>query len=407
MNKFNKSLLIVIFICSIVFSSIVGGAVGYWTGTQFNNKNKELIIETEKQIIQTREESDIVSVVEKTAPAVVSVVVTKDLPKIEEYYSHPFESDSFLRRFFGDDFFDFQIPQYRENGTYEQTIGGGTGFIVSEDGFIVTNKHVVSDEEAQYTVVLNDETKYEANVIARDPMTDFAVLKIEAENLPVLILGESEQIKVGQTVIAIGNALGEFSNTVSVGVISGLSRSIVAGSFEMGSEQLSGVIQTDASINHGNSGGPLLNLRGEVIGINTAIAQDAQNIGFAIPINEIKNSLESVKTKGRIIRPWLGVRYVLLDEELVEANKLPVDYGALIARGETLNDLAVIPGSPAHKAGLVENDIILEINGNKINKDYPLAKAISEQTVGSEITLKVWRADGEKEVSVILEEMKE
>lgn len=175
----------------------------------------------------------------------------------------------------------------------------------------------------------------------------------------------------------------------------------------MGSEQLSGVIQTDASINHGNSGGPLLNLRGEVIGINTAIAQDAQNIGFAIPINEIKNSLESVKTKGRIIRPWLGVRYVLLDEELVEANKLPVDYGALIARGETLNDLAVIPGSPAHKAGLVENDIILEINGNKINKDYPLAKAISEQTVGSEITLKVWRADGEKEVSVILEEMKE
>ncbi|MDD2354372.1 MAG: trypsin-like peptidase domain-containing protein [Patescibacteria group bacterium] len=407
MNKFNKSLLIVIFICSIVFSSIVGGAVGYWTGTQFNNKNKELIIETEKQIIQTREESDIVSVVEKTAPAVVSVVVTKDLPKIEEYYSHPFESDSFLRRFFGDDFFDFQIPQHRENGTYEQTIGGGTGFIVSEDGFIVTNKHVVSDEEAQYTVVLNDETKYEANVIARDPMTDFAVLKIEAENLPVLILGESEQIKVGQTVIAIGNALGEFSNTVSVGVISGLSRSIVAGSFEMGSEQLSGVIQTDASINHGNSGGPLLNLRGEVIGINTAIAQDAQNIGFAIPINEIKNSLESVKTKGRIIRPWLGVRYVLLDEELVEANKLPVDYGALIARGETLNDLAVIPGSPAHKAGLVENDIILEINGNKINKDYPLAKAISEQTVGSEITLKVWRADGEKEVSVILEEMKE
>lgn len=407
MNKFNKSLLIVIFICSIVFSSIVGGAVGYWTGTQFNNKNKELIIETEKQIIQTREESDIVSVVEKTAPAVVSVVVTKDLPKIEEYYSHPFESDSFLRRFFGNDFFDFQIPQYRENGTYEQTIGGGTGFIVSEDGFIVTNKHVVSDEEAQYTVVLNDETKYEANVIARDPMTDFAVLKIEAENLPVLILGESEQIKVGQTVIAIGNALGEFSNTVSVGVISGLSRSIVAGSFEMGSEQLSGVIQTDASINHGNSGGPLLNLRGEVIGINTAIAQDAQNIGFAIPINEIKNSLESVKTKGRIIRPWLGVRYVLLDEELVEANKLPVDYGALIARGETLNDLAVIPGSPAHKAGLVENDIILEINGNKINKDYPLAKAISEQTVGSEITLKVWRADGEKEVSVILEEMKE
>ncbi|MDI3496076.1 MAG: serine protease Do [Patescibacteria group bacterium] len=408
MKKINKGFLIIIFICSLILSSVVGGAVGYWTGAQFSNKNKEVITEIERKIVQVREESDVVSVVEKAAPAVVSIVVTKDLPKIEEYYFNPFGSDDFLQYFFGDDFFNFQVPEYRrENGTQEQTIGGGTGFIVSEDGFIVTNKHVVADEEAQYTVVLNDETKYEASVIARDPLTDFAVLKIEADNLPVIALGESDQIKVGQTVIAIGNALGEFSNTVSVGVISGLSRSIVAGSFDLGREQLNGVIQTDASINHGNSGGPLLNLAGEVIGINTAIAQGAQNIGFAIPINEIKNSLESVKTNGRIIRPWLGVRYVLVNEELVAANKLPVDYGALIARGENPSDLAVIPGSPAHKAGLLENDIILEINGNKITKNYPLAKAISEQTVGSEITLKVWRPDGEKEIKVILEEMKE
>lgn len=358
------------------------------------------------KIIKVEEESGVIDAVEKVSPAVVSIIVTKDLPVIERYYSDPF-GDDFFRQFFGDDFGDlFGAPQYRQKGTEKKEIGGGTGFIISPDGYIVTNKHVVYDEEAEYTVLMNDETKHEAKVLARDPSTDLAILKIDGGDFSVVELGDSDNLKVGQTVIAIGNALGEFRNTVSTGVISGLSRSIVAGRVGVGSEQLVGVIQTDASINSGNSGGPLLNIAGQVIGINTAIAQNAQNIGFALPINEAKNTIESVKKDGRIIRPWLGVRYVLINKSIAEANKLNVDYGALIVRGENRTDLAVIPGSPADKAGLVENDIILEVNGKKINEDNPLVKVIGKFKVGEEITLKILRKGEEKEVKVKLEEMK-
>jgi S1-C subfamily serine protease len=406
MDKQNKKLFFITLICSIVFSSIVAGAVGFWAGS-LSQKTDELNLLQDRNIVKVNEESDVVSVVEKVSPAVVSIIITKNLPKIEEYYFNPFGDDDFFNRFFGDDFFNFGIPQYRQNGTEEQEIGGGTGFIITSDGYIVTNKHVVADEEAEYTVMMNDESKYDAEVVARDPTTDFAVLKIEGKDFPTIELGDSDELKVGQTVIAIGNALGEFRNTVSVGVISGLSRSITASSFGFGSENLVGVIQTDASINHGNSGGPLLNLAGQVIGINTAIAQDAQNIGFAIPINEVKNSIESVKEYGKIIKPWLGVRYIMINESIAESNKLDVDYGALIIRGEEKTDLAVIPGSPADKAGLVENDIILEVNGEKIDQDYPLMKAIAKFKPGDEITLKVLHKGEEKEVKVRLEELKE
>ena len=218
-------------------------------------------------------------------------------------------------------------------------------------------------------------------------------------------LGDSNSLKVGQTVIAIGNALGEFRNTVSVGVVSGLSRSITAGGSQFGSEHLSGVIQTDASINPGNSGGPLLNIRGQVIGINTAVAMGAQNIGFAIPINEVKNSIQSVQEHGKIVRPWLGVRYILINKSIVEANKLSVDYGALIVRGKTTTELAVLPGSPADKAGLVENDIILEVDGEKINQDYTLSQAIAKHKVGESVELKVLHKGKEKKIKVKLEEM--
>jgi serine protease Do len=406
MDKQNKKLFFITLICSIVFSSIVAGAVGFWAGS-LSQKTDELNLLQDRNIVKVNEESDIVSVVEKVSPAVVSIIITKNLPKIEEYYFNPFGGDDFFNRFFGDDFFNFGIPQYRQNGTEEREIGGGTGFIVTSDGYIVTNKHVVADEEAEYTVMMNDESKYDAEVVARDPTTDFAVLKIEGKDFPTIELGDSDELKVGQTVIAIGNALGEFRNTVSVGVISGLSRSITASGFGFGSEHLVGVIQTDASINHGNSGGPLLNLAGQVIGINTAIAQDAQNIGFAIPINEVKNSIESVKEHGKIIRPWLGVRYIMINKSIAESNKLDVDYGALIIRGEEKTDLAVIPGSPADKVGLVENDIILEVNGEKIDQDYPLMKAIAKFKPGDEITLKVLHKGEEKEVKVRLEELKE
>jgi len=415
-----------ILIIAVLISSIFGAAAGFWAGfvaQQFDNLPIAAMFKRwqggwlsqppsgsgEEKIVKVNEESAVISAVEKVSPAVVSIIVTKDLPKIEEYYRRPFGSD-FWQQFFGEDwedFFGFGIPQYRQNGTEKKEIGGGTGFIISQDGYIVTNKHVVVDEQAEYTVLMNDGTKYGAKILARDQINDLAVLKIEAKKkLPTVELGDSSKLKVGQTVIAIGNALGEFRNTVSTGVISGLARSITAGGAGFGTEQLIGVIQTDASINPGNSGGPLLNIAGQVIGINTAIAQGAQNIGFAIPINEVKNSIESVKKSGKIVRPWLGVRYVIIDKTIAEANKLPVDYGALIVRGENKTDLAVIPGSPADKAGLAENDIILEVNGKKLNENNPLAKAISFFKVGDEITLKILHKGEKKDIKVRLEEMK-
>ncbi len=426
MDKQFKSTLLVVIVVSMLVSALVGGAVGLTAGlgaARFNlpswlgghhlaaGLNQASSQPASKEIIKTvDEESAVVKAVENVSPAVVSIIVSKDLPIIERYYTNPFGGDSdFWRQFFGDDFgdfFGFGVPHYRQKGTEKREIGGGTGFIVSADGYIITNRHVVEDKEAEYTVLMNDETKHDAKVIARDPINDIAILKIKGKNLPTVTLGDSSNLKVGQTVIAIGNALGEFRNTVSKGVISGLSRSIVAGGAGIGSEQLFGVIQTDASINPGNSGGPLLNIAGQVIGMNTAMAQGAENIGFAIPVNEVKRVYENVRAHGKIVRPWLGVRYVQINKAIAEENKLDVDYGALIIHGQKRTDLAVIPGSPADKAGLVENDIILEVDGKKITADYPLSRAIAQHNPGDEITLKILHKGEEKEVKVKLGEMK-
>ena len=353
----------------------------------------------------TAGQSDIVEVVGRTAPAVVSIVITKDVPKLQS------NENPFFFSPFGNDFFDnfFGIPQQPKSSppqTEKRKVGGGTGFFVSSDGLIVTNKHVVADEDADYTVFLNNGKQYDAKLLSRDPVNDLAIVKINGSNFPTIPLGDSDQLKLGQTVIAIGNALGEFRNTVSTGVVSGLSRSITAGGSALGTEQLSGVIQTDAAINPGNSGGPLLNEAGEVVGINTAIAQGAQNIGFAIPVNEAKQVIASVKKYGRIVRPFLGVRYVIITSDLAKEKSLPVDYGALIVRGETQTDLAVTPGSPADKAGLVENDIILEVSGEEITEDNPLIKAIARFGVGDRVPLKIMHRGDTKTVTVTLVERK-
>lgn len=425
--NFKKSFITVL-ITAIIISSFFGGAMGFWAG---NLAGKDFTLgqwakrlfqgqdpggvgdksgdSERKPVVKVDEESAVIAAVEEVSPAVVSIIVTKDLPVIERYYSDPFGDSDFFRQFFGDSFGDFfggGVPQYRQKGTEKREVGGGTGFLLSSDGYIVTNKHVVIDEEAEYTVLMNDETKHEAKILARDPLSDIAILKIKGNNYPYVELGDSSILKVGQSVIAIGNALGEFRNTVSTGVISGLARSIIAGGAGFGAQQLIGVIQTDASVNPGNSGGPLLNIVGQAIGINTAIAQNAENIGFAIPINEIKNIYASVKEHGRIVRPWLGIRYVLITKAIAQANKLDVDFGALIVRGEERTDLAIIPDSPADKANLVENDIILEINNKKIDAKNPLAKIISKFKPGDEITLKVLHKGEEKIVKAVLEEMK-
>lgn len=348
------------------------------------------------------QELAVINAVKSAFPSVVSIIVSKDLPIIEQYYINPFEGDEFFKQFFGE-MPQFQIPQYRQKGTQKKEIGGGTGFIISSDGLILTNKHVVYDTDAEYTVLTNVGKKYNAKVLARDPVQDLAILKIEASNLPVLKLGNSNNLQIGQTVIAIGNALGEFRNTVSVGVISGLQRTIEAGGAGIGIERISEVIQTDAAINKGNSGGPLLNLKGEVIGINVAIAEGAQNIGFAIPVNRAKKMIESVQKFGKIIYPFLGVRYTMINKALQEKNKLPVDYGALIIKGPK-GESGIISNSPAEKAGFKEGDIILEINGIKINEENYLGDVILKFNVGDEISVKILRNAQEKILKVVLGE---
>ncbi|HLC43827.1 MAG TPA: trypsin-like peptidase domain-containing protein [Patescibacteria group bacterium] len=292
-------------------------------------------------------------------------------------------------------------------GRTYQTSGAGTGFIITSDGLILTNKHVVSDQSAAYTVVTMDGKVYDAKVQSLDPIYDLAVIKIEARNLPVVELGNSDELKVGQWVVAVGNALGQFSNTVTAGVISAKGRQISAATDNGGnSETLSNLLQTDAAINPGNSGGPLVNLAGQVIGIDTAVASGAQGIGFAIPINSAKTAIDSIKQTGRIVRPYLGVRYVEITPDVAKASSLTVDYGALIQRGSGLISQAVVSSSPADKAGLVENDIILEVNGVKIDQNNSLLSLIQQYKIGDVVTLKVLSKGDTKDVKVTLEESK-
>lgn len=343
-------------------------------------------------------EQAIIDAAKSVSPSVVSIVISKNVPIYEQQFINPF----------GDigGGFNIQIPQYVQKGSKLQEVGAGSGFIVSEDGLVLTNKHVVIDDSAEYTVFTSDGQKYKAKVLALDPVQDLAVIKIEApeKKFKPAILGDSSSIQIGQGVIAIGNALGEFSNTVSVGVVSGLQRTISASSHTGDfSEILEGIIQTDAAINSGNSGGPLVNLKGEVIGINTANAQGAQSIGFALPINLAKKDIQQVVKNNKIIYPFLGVRYILIDEIVKEEQKLSVDYGALISKGPN-GEAAVEKGSGAEKAGIKENDIILEINGEKINVKNSMSTLIQKYNAGDKIKLHILRDGKEMNVDVTLGE---
>lgn len=400
--KFAIALTIIL---SVLFSSIFGAIFGFMSGKisssvfpkiegrfeRIIGQQKDSSVEISKERI-VEEDSAIIDVVEKASPSVVSIVISKDVPKFRSFFDDPFG-------FFSD-------PSRNSGGTEKQQVGGGSGFIVDNSGMLITNKHVASDQSAEYTVIANDGKEYPAKILARDPVKDIAIMKIEGTNFPVLELGDSDNLKVGQTVIAIGNSLGEFSNSVSKGIISGLKRNITAGSGFGQTEQLSGIIQTDAAINSGNSGGPLLDITGKVIGVNVAMAQGAENIGFAIPVNQIKMIFDQVKNTGRISSPFLGVRSVTIDSQIQEENNLPFGYGAMVARGEKITDFAVIPGSPADKSGIVENDIILEINGKKIDSKNPLSDTIGNFNVGDEITVKLWHKGETKDIKVKLEERK-
>ena len=338
----------------------------------------------------------------RVSPAVVSVVATKDIPIIEQYFVKPFPNDDLFHQFFP----DLVVPQYRQRGTERRQVSAGSGFFVSSDGYLVTNRHVVEDQNADYSIIMNDGKKIKAKVVARDMQNDMAVLKIEAPpagGYGFIPLGDSDSAVIGQTAIAIGNALGEFQNTLSVGVISGLRRTIVASGSASGPEELSQVIQTDAAINLGNSGGPLLNLKGEAIGLNTAIAREAQNVAFSIPINQIKRALASARTKGKITYPYIGVRYTLITPEFKEKNKLPVDYGALITKGPSGED-AVLLNSPASKAGIADGDIILEFAGARVDANNPLNKLIQQRDVGEKIKITIFRNGQKTQLELTLEE---
>lgn len=395
---------------------ITGSLVWAYRGLIFkvfaSEYNQSLVEGTKADSQVFTQESLIINAVKEHNPAVVSIIVSKNVPKYETYYLQQQQQNP-LNNFFGQNAFPnflYNIPQQRQNGTEKKEIGGGSGFFVSANGLIVTNRHVVEDKAAEYTVFTNDGVKHEARVIARDSILDIALIKIEPisiEGYPYLELGDSDSLSVGQSVIAIGNALGEFRNTVSVGVVSGLARSIVAGDASGKSESLDQVIQTDAAINPGNSGGPLLNLQGKVIGVNVAVANGSQSIGFALPVNNIRTAIESVKDTGKITYPYLGVRFVMITPELKEKEKLSVDSGALVKKGVSKNNPAIVTGSPAEKAGVLEGDIITEIDATKLTISKPLASIVRQKHVGQLIQLRILREGKELIIPVTLEAMPE
>lgn len=321
------------------------------------------------------EESVVINVAEDVSPSVVTVTAETPARRVLEF--SPFGG----------------VSQRVEGGEAQDI---GTGFIVSSDGVIITNKHVVSIESATYKVVTKDGQEYEVAQISRDPSNDIAIIKINATGVKPVDLGESSNLKVGQFVIAIGTALGEFRHTVTTGVISGLGRGITAGSvFEGYVERLDNVIQTDAAINPGNSGGPLLNSLGQVIGVNVAVAQGAQNVGFAIPIDVVKASLEQFSQTGKFpSKPYLGVEYQMISQQAAIANDVP--QGAYVAR--------VVEGSPAETAGIIEADIITKISGEGLTSENILADIISKHQVGDRVELEIWRDEQTINLTAVLAE---
>lgn len=337
--------------------------------------------------------ADVPTIVERVNPAVVSVVVTKDLPIYEQYY------EEFSP--WGDGWGGFVVPRVRERGTEEREVGGGSGFFVTADGLVVTNRHVVEDTDATYTVVTTSGDQLSASVLARDSVLDIAVLQVEkGGTYPHLEFGDSDTLRLGETVIAIGNALAEFRNSVSVGVVSGLARNITArGSFGQ-AESLEGLIQTDAAINPGNSGGPLLDSSGRVIGVNVAVAGGAENIGFAIPASVVERAVQSVETTGTFERAFLGVHYLAVTPELAKLEDLPVEYGAWIRAGSD-GSPAILPESPARAAGLRGGDLITKVGDTSL-EDAPLAQVIAQYKPGETVTVEYYRGSSLERTDVVL-----
>ncbi len=320
-------------------------------------------------VVISQKEADLAELVEKTSPTVVSIVTS----------------------------------QVSGQGFFQQEVeGAGTGIVISEDGYILTNKHVIS-EARSVQVVMSDGTRHsDVTVVGSDPLNDIAFLKIKnVSDLKVATLGDSGAMRVGQDVIAIGNSLGQYQNTVTSGIVSGLGRPVTAASSELNSrvESLTDLLQTDAAINPGNSGGPLINSAGQVVGINTAIAADAQGIGFAIPINAAKGMIRGVIANGKVEKAYLGVQYVAITPDVRTQYKLSVDQGALVRSG---SGSAVESNGPADKAGIKDGDIITKVNEKSVGNQGGLGSLVAEFMPGEKVTLTIIRDGKEQQKTLTL-----
>ena len=369
-KKSNKKLAVGL---TAVFAAVLllgaGIAGGALIGRNFGpNASPSLTATTDGNTTVTESESSIAAVAEKVGPSVVSIVTQT------------------------------------QSRSYYGTASGeaaGTGIIVSKDGYVMTNNHVLESATKVSVVDSNGEEYTDVTIIGRDPLNDIAFLKVSAnKEFTPAVLGNSATIRTGQQVVAIGNALGQYSNTVTSGIISGTGRPITAGSENGNTESLTDLIQTDASINPGNSGGPLVNLAGQVIGVNTAIVEDANGIGFAIPINSTKGVLAGVLETGKINRSYLGVSYLTVTPDIAREYDLPVNNGAYVHATNSSNPVAA--GSPAANAGLKAGDIIVKVNDEKVGSQGSLSSILGEYKPGDKVTLTYLRDGKEQTVSVTL-----
>ena len=363
-------------LCFIV--GFAGGVIGARSSNRITSLNNNTT--ASKQVVTTQ--SQLINQIAKdVGPSVVSVDVTTQSNQTS--------------------FFGFSSPVQQQ--------AAGTGIIISSDGVIMTNRHVVPAGTSTVSITLSDGTKLDnVSVIGRtadSDSLDIAFLKVNDKKGKTLVpakIGDSSKMQVGDMAVAIGNALGQFQNTVTSGIISGYGRSVQAGDQSAAStETLQNLFQTDAAINEGNSGGPLVNADGQVIGINTAIAGNAQNIGFAIPVNDVQGLMKSVLNTGKLERPYLGVRYVSLTDDLAYQYNLSVKRGAYIAPGG--GQVSIISGSPADKAGLQEKDIITKVNNDSIDENNSLTSVLGRHSVGDKVTLTVIRDGKTLTIPVTLE----
>lgn len=358
----------------IIFFSLLSGFFWSYIYNKFSWTHQsptiQSVIQNNKNISITQLESEITDIVKDVSPSVVNIIISKELTV---YKNDPFNF--------------FRQPVW----SIERKVWGWTGFFVSKDWIILTNKHVIQDQNAQYTVILNNWDEYPATILAKDPITDLAVIKIDTnkEVIPLEFInnyeGENSQIQIWQFAIATGNALAEFQNSVSLGVISWINRTI-----EAENEKLSGLLQTDAAINPWNSWGPLINLDWKVMWINTAISGNAQWIGFSIPLSKTRVDfiLESIEKYGEIKKPFIWINYFLLNTDIANSLWLPVNYWAYIPNQ---NKDSILKNSSADKAGLKLGDIILEVDGIKITESNDLLSFIQNKTPGQKINLTVLR----------------